>query len=143
MKIESIMKTDIKIIEKLEVENYPNPYTLKMLEDIVSNKSFICNKLVQNKTIIGYFFILLTIDKLEIIKITISKAYQGSGYGDFLLTNIITLAKNNQCDEILLEVNESNIKAVKLYQKYEFKCLKKIEGYYGNYGHGFLMSKRM
>lgn len=143
MKIKSIIKTDLEVIEKLEIENYPNPYTLKTLEDIVNNKNFTCNKLVKNKAIIGYFFVLLTIDKLEIIKITVSKAYQGNGYGNLLLTSIIAVAKNNHCDEILLEVNESNIKAVKLYQKYDFKFLSKLEEYYGKQGNGVLMSKRM
>ena len=46
--------------------------------------------------------------------------YQGKGYGDVLLSNIIKISKDNNVDLLVLSVLSENEKAVNLYKKHGF-----------------------
>ena len=50
----------------------------------------------------------------------IKTKYQGKGYGDILLSNIIKVSKNNDVDLLVLGVLSENEKAVNLYKKQGF-----------------------
>jgi len=50
----------------------------------------------------------------------IKPKYQGKGYGDILLSNIVKLSKNNEIDLLVLGVLSENEKAVNLYKKHGF-----------------------
>ncbi len=50
----------------------------------------------------------------------IKQNYQGKGYGDILISNIIKISKNNDVDLLVLGVLSENEKAVNLYKKHGF-----------------------
>lgn len=50
----------------------------------------------------------------------IKSEFQGKGYGDILLSNIINLSKKNGIDLLVLCVLSENEKAIKLYKKHGF-----------------------
>ncbi len=52
--------------------------------------------------------------------------------GEALLNKIIEACYKNEIKYITLEVRESNIAAIKLYEKYGFKSLGTRKGYYQN-----------
>ena len=76
----------------------------------------------------GFIHIEKHIDFIDIINIAVDKNYQREGIGSKLLESII----NKYNLRILLEVRESNISALKLYEKFKFKEINRRHKYYGN-----------
>ena len=60
----------------------------------------------------------------------VDKAYRGNQYGNMLLEIIIKYALKKGIKEITLEVRESNIIAINLYEKFGFKIYGKRKNYY-------------
>ena len=61
-------------------------------------------------------------------------------YGSNLLEYIINFSKNQKAKSITLEVNEKNIPAIKLYEKYNFKTVGTRKKYYNNTYDAILMT---
>ncbi len=52
---------------------------------------------------------------------------RGNGYGNLMMNELILMAKNLKLKEIHLSVDFNNNKAIKLYEKFGFKCIKTLE----------------
>ena len=134
--VEKLKKEDKnKILEKNQKE--------KM--DLDKNEKF-------EKNVLGYVAFYGTIESIDIFEIAIRKEYQGQGFGKKLLTESMeNLVKNNENVEIkninfsenkfLLEVNENNMKALKLYKKIGFEQISVRKNYYGNNENAIIMMK--
>ena len=53
--------------------------------------------------------------------IAISAEYKGKGFGNLMLGELITIAKENNCEEIFLSVDIENKPAICLYEKFGFQ----------------------
>jgi len=65
-------------------------------------------------------------DRAYITLIATLQSYEGRGYGSLLLNKACEIAKSNGMYSIELETENSNIHAIKFYQKNGFK-IKKID----------------
>lgn len=59
--------------------------------------------------------------QLHIEAICVDENSRGKGIGTELLKNVKNIAKENNCNDLYLTVNEENINAIKLYEKFGFK----------------------
>ena len=79
-------------------------------------------------------------EKLDIAYIFVREDKRNNKIASKLLEYLIS---NNQDKEnITLEVNENNINAIKLYEKFGFKSVAKRDGYYNGI-NGILMEKKL
>lgn len=85
-----------------------------------------------NKEIVGFAGVIDTVDQLEITNIVVRKDFRKKGIGNELLTELIKLAKENDKEKITLEVNNTNLAAIKLYEKNGFKNVGFRKKYYNN-----------
>ena len=134
--VEKLKKEDKnKILEKNQKEK----------TDLDKNEKF-------EKNVLGYVAFYGTIESIDIFEIAIKKEYQGQCFGEKLLTESMrNLLKNNKNSKIknihfsenkfLLEVNENNIKALKLYKKIGFEQISVRKNYYGNNENAIIMMK--
>ena len=86
----------------------------------------------QNNEIIGFAGIITIIDIAELNNIVVKKSYRGKGISTLLLENLIQIAKSNNCKQINLEVASTNIVAINLYKKFNFKQVGLRPKYYEN-----------
>lgn len=104
-------------IFKSELENENSRYIIAIL----------------NNEIIGFAGIWQVIDEAHITNIVVRKDFRKLGIGSLLLEKLIDICKNlESINSITLEVNEDNITAQKLYEKFNFKVLGKRKNYYNN-----------
>lgn len=71
--------------------------------------------------IIGYGQIVLSRDMYTIVNFGIIKKYRARGYGRELLNNLIMISKKKGIKTLYIRVDESNIKARRLYEYVGFK----------------------
>ena len=95
---------------------------------------------------LGYIVFYGTIESTDIFEIAIKKEYQGRGFGKKLLIesmkDLIEDKKNIEIkNKFLLEVNEKNKKALKLYKKIGFEEISIRKNYYGKDENAVIMIK--
>jgi len=115
-------------IHALELESFTDPWSVKSIEDEITNKHSICFVAVTN-TVIGHVSMRHIINEGHINNIAVSKAYRCKGIGSLLLDALVKEAITREMIGLTLEVRVSNQAALFLYQKYGFV----IEGYRKNY----------
>lgn len=74
------------------------------------------------------------------MNIVVRKDKRKEGIGSKLLQEILEIAKGWKAQSITLEVNEKNIPAIKLYQKFGFEQVGLRKKYYHNTDNAIIMS---
>ncbi len=93
----------------------------------------------QKKTIIGVGCLWAIVDEAHITLLGVHPDYRRQGLGQLLLLNLLEDAIARQLKWATLEVNENNLGAINLYQKYGFKVVGKRKGYYQPAGEDALV----
>jgi acetyltransferase, GNAT family len=99
------------------------------------------------KKILGYVVFYGTIENTDIFEIAIKKEYQGQSFGEKLLKESMEdIVKKNingnfSKNKFMLEVNEKNVKALKLYEKIGFERISVRKNYYGKNENAMIMMK--
>lgn len=117
----------IKISDKKDILENNNPFSKYLVY-------------IDNSEIIGFCYYYDIYEKLEIAYIFVREDKRNNKIASKLLEYLID---NNQDKEnITLEVNENNISAIKLYEKFGFVNVAKRKSYYNGID-GILMEKKM
>ena len=119
-------------------------------ESDVDNEKVIKLRRKKNNTekkILGYIVFYGTIENTDIFEIAIKKEYQGQSFGEKLLKESMEdIVKKNingnfSKNKFMLEVNEKNVKALKLYEKIGFERISIRKNYYGKNENAMIMMK--
>ncbi|MCE4599167.1 MAG: ribosomal protein S18-alanine N-acetyltransferase [Desulfurococcales archaeon] len=80
----------------------------------------------------------------HLVSIAVLREYRGRGIGSSLLSETIRVMRNvYKVESIFLEVRVSNEVAIRLYERYGFKKVRLIKGYYKDGEDAFVMVKRL
>lgn len=140
--IRSFQCKDIAIIAHIEKQVHAHPWTEGMFLDAFHagySGWVLEEKSIHGNEISAYLIVQNILDECHILTIGVKKEKQRRGYArqlfNFLLDNIV-YNKANSRDEtqkiskILLEVQESNMPAIKLYQQFGFEQIGIRKHYY-------------
>ena len=130
---------DLENIKDCLLTDFDNFWSYNILKQELENgksKYFVVN---QENEIVGFAGIMLIIDEVNIMNIVVKKDKRNLGIGSSLLEEIIRYSKIHNATSITLEVNEKNIPAIKLYEKYGFKQVGLRKKYYNNEDNAILM----
>lgn len=84
----------------------------------------------KNNEILGYCTFHYIYDRIEILYIFVKEGYRGRKIGESMLKYIINYAKDQKCQNITLEVKQTNEVAINLYKKVGFKGVAIRKRYY-------------
>ena len=85
-----------------------------------------------NKNILGFAGVWIIVDEGHITNVAIHPNFREKGLGTYLMNALIKGCKAEKCNSITLEVRESNVPALKLYEKLGFKAAGKRKKYYSD-----------
>lgn len=121
---------DVMRIERLSFnEEYPRGVFLVFLEN--NPDTFLVAE--YNGNVVGYVMGYLRPDlEGHIMSIAVDPAYRGNGIGSVLLSEVIERLINKGARYIGLEVRVSNENAINLYERFGFRKIKRIIGYYSD-----------
>lgn len=130
--IDKMTLSDLAEISNNLTSDFDEFWNSSILESEIKNpfSQYIIAKI--NKEIVGFAGVIDTVDQLEITNIVVRKDFRKKGIGNELLTELIKLAKENGKEKITLEVNNTNLAAIKLYEKNGFKNVGFRKKYYNN-----------
>ena len=124
----------------INFDDFDDFWNIHMLEEELSlnNTFYIIAKC--NNLIAGFAGISIILDEAHISNIAVKKDMRGRKIGSLLLERLIKEA-SKKCSFITLEVNEKNLPAIQLYEKYGFINLGKRKKYYNNKFDAYIMTK--
>ena len=110
-------------------------------ELLSDNSKYIVAKL--DNIIIGFAGIKLIFDEAELMNIVVKKDFRNKGIASMLLAEIFSICSKCNINNINLEVNENNLLAISLYQKFGFNKVGYRKNYYNATFGAILMSKKL
>lgn len=119
----------IKEIARLEKICFSEPWSEETLLEAYKGgtKFFVATK---GKKVLGYVGISCIVDEGYITNVAVFPEYRGTGVGTALINRVFSLAGDLKLSFVSLEVRESNLTAIGLYEKMGFKQEGKRKGYY-------------
>ncbi len=127
--VRSLKNSDIPDVLNIERQMYSYPWSKEIFEDCLkvgySNWAFI-----KEGEFIGYAILSIAAGEAHILNICLDPRYKSQGLGKIFLDEILIFAKKKNVSCLFLEVRPSNIAAVNLYKKTEFKQIGQRKNYY-------------
>ena len=141
--ISKMTLSDFNALSDILISDFDDFWNENILKSELQNpfSTYIMAKL--GNKIVGFAGMIDTIDQMEITNIVVKKDYRKNGIGNILLNKLISLAKENKKTKIILEVNENNISAIKLYEKNGFKKCGLRKRYYNNTDNAIIMNLKI
>lgn len=141
--IDTMTCDDITLIEPNFSENFDEFWSIDILKnDFENNNSKYIVAKYENQ-IIGFAGIKIILDEAEIMNIAVRIDKRNLKIGSLLLEKLIDIAISSKCELINLEVNEKNLPAIHLYEKYGFERIGFRKKYYNNTDDAILMKRKI
>jgi ribosomal-protein-alanine N-acetyltransferase len=120
---------DVDAVLGIEQQVHSHPWTRGNFNDALASGN-ICKVYEAADGIAGYAVMMPALDDVELLDISIARAYQRKGLGARLLGEMLVLARTLKFERMLLEVRRSNFAACALYKKIGFAEIGVRRGYY-------------
>ena len=144
LKIEKMNLEDLNSIKAILLTEFDSFWTYSTFEQELEceNSHFIIAK-NENNEIVGFAGLKIIIDEADIMNIVVKKSYRNNGIGSILLENLISYAKSLKLKTVTLEVNDHNLSAIRLYDKFNFDHIGIRKKYYNGENDAIIMSKKI
>ena len=141
LKIEKMTIDDLDSIQNILFIEFDNFWTFSAFKQELNseNSHFVVAK--NNNEIVGFAGLKVIVDEADIMNIVVKKTFRHNGIGSILLENLISYAMDNNLKTITLEVNEHNLSAIRLYDKFNFDHIGIRKKYYNGKSDAIIMSK--
>ena len=140
IKIYTMMLNDLEQIKENLQTDFDDFWNFEIFKEELANTNSMYLVLKYENEIVSFGGIKIILDEADIMNIVTKKDKRNQGFAKFLLNELITMAKEQNCKTITLEVNENNLPAIKLYKDFKFKEIGKRKNYYKNGDTAILMT---
>lgn len=121
---------DVDVVQAIEASAYTHPWTRGNFMDSLAS-GYRCRTLLDaGNRIIGYVLVMAAAGEAHLLNLTVLPALHGRGLGRMLLDHAVTIAREDRASSMFLEVRPSNIRAIRIYERYGFARIGLRKGYY-------------
>lgn len=130
--IRKMIYEDLKEVYAIETKCFTTPWTLTSFKYELEFGQSILRVAVLEKKIIGYVCVRSIFDIANVLNLAVIPEFRQKGIGSMLFQSAIEELRRMEPDVKLLtlEVRESNIPAIRLYERAGFKIVSRRKGYY-------------
>ncbi|MGN6082544.1 ribosomal protein S18-alanine N-acetyltransferase [Trinickia sp.] len=129
-------EADLDEVAAVEHEAYDFPWSRGNFEDSLRNGYFgICMRHVAG-ALVGYCVLMPVVDEMHLLNLCVAPQVQGTGAGLALLREAVRTTRSKQLSGLLLEVRPSNVRALRLYERFGFATIGRRKNYYPARRHG-------
>lgn len=144
LKLSKMSIEDLKSIKNVLASEFDNFWSYDVLEEeLECDNSYVIVAKVDENVIVGFAGLKVILDEADIMNIVVKKDFRHNGIGSVLLENLINYSKDLNLKTITLEVNENNLSAIRLYDKFSFDKLGIRKNYYDGKSDAIIMSKKL
>ena len=134
LRIRKAAAADLPAVMAIEREQFSHPWSAEHFAAELANRvaQFYVAENRENSLLAGFLLFWRLGDELELHKIAVAGVCQRRGSGSCLLDFFIRTARSWRCRRALLEVRASNAAAIRLYEKFAFRCIGRRRDYYSS-----------
>ncbi len=125
---------DLDEVLEIEKECFPFPWSERTFREELELKDSVYIVARLKDKVVGYAGIRFYQRQGHITTIAVAPRWRRNQIGEQLLLALLEIAKDRKVKSVVLEVNPANLPARNLYEKYGFKPIGLIPGYYRNEG---------
>lgn len=138
--IRKMLPKHLDDVIKIETQIFPDPWSRKSFQyEILANGYSIPLVLLIDGMVIGYSIIWILFEEFHIANFAIHPDYQQKGLGTYFFNEIMKKAVG--VEYAILEVRDTNVNAIRLYEKFGFKKIVLRKRYYANGDDAIVMRK--
>lgn len=123
-------KEHLPLVATIEKEVFSEPWSENALELFLTEKAF-CVCCFEEK-LVSYCTLIMVLDEAQIVNVATSKEFRSKGYAKSVLEAVLCECRDRNIKFISLEVRESNIPAISLYQSLGFTVEGNRKDFYKN-----------
>ena len=120
LEIREMKKTDLQEVVRIEKENFSLPWSEQGFADSMGQENTCFLSACKNGSIVGYCGYLQVLDEADITNVSVDAASRRDGVGESMLQELMRRGAQKGIKAFTLEVRESNLAAISLYQKLGF-----------------------
>jgi ribosomal-protein-alanine N-acetyltransferase len=123
--------SDVPSIMQMEALSFADDHwSEKQIMQQLLNPEYLNVGIKEQGALIGFALLGSVLDEAEIYQITILPAFQGRGWATALLHQLCEELHASGVCRLLLEVKETNLAAIRLYESFGFVLDGRRKGYY-------------
>jgi len=141
--IRPMTRLDLDEVLAIEHASFPSPWKREhFLQEIHSHLSFPFVAVCEG-SVIGYVCLMSLFEEAQIMDIAVAPEHRAKGVGRMLLEQAIAVAREKGAERLVLEVRQSNVPAIRLYEYFGFVEYFVRKGYYEGKEDALLMEKAL
>lgn len=140
IQIQPMTQQDLKQIEEILTTDFDEFWTPSIFEKELNNPNSSYFVAKQKNQIVGFGGIWKAVDDIHITNLVTKKNMRNLGIAKQILDKLIQTAKQTELASLTLEVNENNLPAIDLYEKFGFQKLGIRKKYYNNQDNAIIMT---
>ncbi|WP_286162437.1 ribosomal protein S18-alanine N-acetyltransferase [Methylobacillus flagellatus] len=129
LSVRRMQASDLADVVRIEAMVHDYPWTRGNFADSMQ-AGHDCWTYTEQYNIVGYAVLMMVLDEAHLLNISIAKEYQAAGRGYALLQHLMQLAKQAGAANMFLEVRQSNLPAIRLYERTGFNEMGIRRNYY-------------
>ncbi|QIB50873.1 ribosomal protein S18-alanine N-acetyltransferase [Pseudomonas sp. OIL-1] len=122
-------ESDVDTVLDIECSAFSHPWTRGIFLDCIRS-GYECWVSFEGNTQVGHGVLSAAAQESHLLNLTVRPDCQGRGYGLRMLEQLMERAKYRDAEVAFLEVRESNISAIRLYENFGFNEIGRRRGYY-------------
>jgi ribosomal-protein-alanine N-acetyltransferase len=122
---------DLDVVEAIERESYPTPWSRSMFDaELRKPSSLAIGAFTDGDELVGYAFVSRYVDAWHVMNVAVANAYRRRGIASALLERMFEVTGTDPRRGYTLEVRVSNLGAIRLYEQLGFEPRGMRRGYY-------------
>ncbi|QJD60302.1 ribosomal protein S18-alanine N-acetyltransferase [Pseudomonas sp. gcc21] len=122
-------EVDVETVLEIECSAFSHPWTRGIFLDCIRS-GYECWVFFEGDKQIGHGVLSAAAQESHLLNLTVRPDRQGRGYGLQMLEHLMESAKLRDAEVTFLEVRESNLSAIRLYERSGFNEIGRRRGYY-------------
>lgn len=135
--------SDLEEIKNTLQTDFDDFWNFEIFKEELANNNSSYLVLRYDNEIVCFGGIKIILDEANIMDIVTRKDKRNQGFARFVLNELISISKEQNCTSITLEVNENNLPAIHLYELFDFKEVGRRKNYYKNGDTAILMTREL
>jgi ribosomal-protein-alanine N-acetyltransferase len=141
--IRSMIKTDIDAVLAIEQASFSTPWCREHFEQEMTAPHSFPSVAEYNGKVVGYVCLMSLFEEAQILDIAVAPKLRGNGIARLLMDHAVTVAREKEAEQLLLEVRASNSAAIALYERCGFVRTGLRSNYYEGKDDAVLMEKNL
>lgn len=117
-------------VMEVEHNSFTHPWSENGFVDEIEKESSFCYVALQNDTVVGFAVLETVLDEGNLLDIAVLEKYRRKGVARALFNELLKVADEKKLSFITLEVRESSMPAISLYEAHGFEKVGVRKNYY-------------